>query len=91
MTILNSIISTKTLAIVVPVALLLLLVFCWKQVLRLFGVIIIPDDSIGVVNKTFVLFGQFKTLPDGEVVALRGEAGLQAETLAPGIHFWQVL
>jgi len=86
--ILNSIISAKVLAFVIPVLFLLLLAFCWKQVLRLFGVIIIPDDSIGVVNKKFVLFGQFKTLPDGEVVALRGEAGLQAETLAPGIHFW---
>jgi len=62
-------------------------------VLRVFGVIIIPDDSIGIVNKKFVLFGKNKTMPDGDVVALKGEAGLQADTLAPGIHFlywpWQ--
>jgi len=69
------------------------LVVCYKLVLRIFGVIIIRDDCIGIVNKRFVLFGQFKTLPDGDIVALRGEAGLQADTLAPGIHFlywpWQ--
>ena len=72
---------------------LLALIVCYKLVLRVFGVVIISEDSIGIVNKKFVLFGQFKTLPDGDVVALRGEAGLQAETLAPGIHFlywpWQ--
>ena len=32
-------------------------------------------------------------LPDGEIVALNGEAGVQADTLAPGMHFglwpWQ--
>ena len=74
-------------------AVLLALVTCYKLVLRVFGVIIIRDDCIGIVNKKFVLFGNFKTLPDGEIVALRGEAGLQADTLAPGIHFlywpWQ--
>ncbi len=38
-------------------------------------------------------FWQNRTLPDGAIVALHGEAGLQADTLAPGIHFglwaWQ--
>ncbi len=36
---------------------LLLLVF-YKLALRVFGVIIIPEDSIGIVNKKFVLFGE---------------------------------
>ena len=86
-------ISVEMIMWIVVVVVLLTLVICYKLVLRVFGVIIVPDDSIGVVNKKFVLFGKFKTLPDGEVVALRGEAGLQADTLAPGIHFlywpWQ--
>ena len=65
----------------------------YKQVFRLFGIVIIPQDSIGVVNKKFVLFGRNRTLPDGSIVALNGEAGVQADTLAPGILFgfypWQ--
>ena len=89
----NMEIGGKVLSVAIPIAILLITVLCWKLVLRVFGVIIIPDDSIGIVNKKFVLFGKFKTLPDGGVVALRGEAGLQADTLAPGIHFlywpWQ--
>lgn len=59
-----------------------------KIILRLFGILMIPEDQIGIVNKKFVLFGENKTLPDGAIVALHGEAGLQADTLAPGIHFW---
>ncbi len=78
---------------IILVVVLLAITACYKLVLRVFGVIIIPDDSIGIVNKKFVLFGQFKTMPDGDVIALRNEAGLQADTLAPGIHFlfwpWQ--
>ncbi len=58
------------------------------MVFRLFGAVIIPQDSIGIVNKRFVLFGKNRTLPDGSLVALNGEAGIQADTLAPGIHFW---
>jgi len=59
-----------------------------KFVLRMFGVVVIPEDSIGIVTKKFVLFGANKSLPDGAVVALNGEAGVQADTLAPGVHFW---
>jgi uncharacterized membrane protein YqiK len=60
----------------------------YKFVLRIFGVVIIPEDSIGVVNKKFVIFGKNRTLPDGTIIALNGEAGLQADALAPGLHFW---
>ena len=70
-----------------------LAIAAYKQVFRLFGIVIIPQDSIGVVNKKFVLFGRNRTLPDGSIVALNGEAGVQADTLAPGILFgfypWQ--
>jgi uncharacterized membrane protein YqiK len=70
-----------------------LVLACYKLVFRLFGAVIIPQDSIGIVNKKFVLFGKNRTLPDGSIIALNGEAGIQADTLAPGIHFgfypWQ--
>jgi uncharacterized membrane protein YqiK len=73
------------LAIVVVILLL-----AYRRVLWLFGVIIVPDDSIGVVTKKFVLLGMRRSLPAGRIVALNGEAGYQADTLAPGLHlaFW---
>ena len=62
-------------------------------IFRLFGAVIIPQDSIGVVNKKYALIGKNRTLPNGCIIALHGEAGVQADTLAPGIHFgfypWQ--
>ena len=65
-----------------------------KLLLRyFFGTVIVSKDQIGIVNKKWVLVGSHRTLPDGAIVALNGEAGLQADTLAPGIHFglwaWQ--
>ncbi len=70
------------------ILLIILLIICYKLVLRFFGIIIIPNDAIGVVNKRFVIFGKHRTLPDGSIIALYGEAGYQADTLAPGLHFW---
>ena len=76
--------------IVLPV---FFIVFCYRLILRFFGVVIVPQDSIGIVNKKFVLVGGNRTLPDGAIIALKGEAGFQADTLAPGIHWalwpWQ--
>ena len=60
----------------------------YRKVLRLFGVVIVPEDSVGIVTKRFVLLGSNKTLPDGRIIALKGEAGLQADALAPGLHWW---
>ena len=71
------------------VAVLVLLVVGYRFVLRLFGVVMIPKDGIGIVDKKFVLFGANRTLPDGRIVALNGEAGVQADTLAPGIHYFK--
>jgi uncharacterized membrane protein YqiK len=72
---------------------ILVVLVAYRLVFRLFGAVIIPQDSIGVVNKRYVLFGKYRTLPDGCIIALNGEAGIQADTLAPGIHFgyypWQ--
>jgi uncharacterized membrane protein YqiK len=75
------------------IAVILIAVF-YKVVLRvLFGTVIIAKEEIGIVNRKWVLFGNSRTLPDGAIIALNGEAGLQADTLAPGVHFglwpWQ--
>jgi uncharacterized membrane protein YqiK len=73
---------------------ILVIVLLHKAILRIFfGTVIVSKDEIGILNKKWVLFGKNKTLPDGAIIALNGEAGLQADTLAPGIHFrlwaWQ--
>jgi len=63
-------------------------VLLYKWTFRLFGIYIIPDDSLGTLTKKFVLFGANRQLPAGKIVALNGEAGYQADTLAPGLHFF---
>ena len=54
------------------------------------GLIVIGEREVGIVVKKFSLRGD---LPPGQLVALNGEAGYQADTLAPGWHFgfypWQ--
>jgi uncharacterized membrane protein YqiK len=69
------------------------LVACYRPILWLCGVKIVPDDCSGLVTKKFVLFGTHRRLPDGRIIALQGEAGYQADTLAPGLHLglwpWQ--
>ena len=76
------------------ILILILIVILYKSILRFFfGTVIVEKDGIGIVNKKWVMFGNHRTLPDGAIIALNGEAGLQADTLAPGIHFglwaWQ--
>lgn len=66
----------------------------YKFILRfLFGMVIVPEDRIGLVTKKFVLVGANRSLPDGRIIATKGEAGFQAKTLAPGLYFgmwvWQ--
>ncbi|AEW85012.1 band 7 protein [Flavobacterium columnare] len=73
---------------------LVLTVVFYKFVLRVFfGMVIVPEDKIGLVTKKFVLFGTDKSLPDGRIIATKGEAGFQAQTLAPGLYWgmwiWQ--
>ena len=55
------------------------------------GLVVIGEREVGVVVKKFTLSG--KGLPAGRLIALNGEAGLQADTLAPGWHWghwpWQ--
>ncbi len=72
---------------------ILVIIVClalYKFILRfLFGMVIVPEDKIGLVTKKFVLFGENKELPDGRIIATLGEAGFQAKALAPGIYFWK--
>ena len=75
---------------VIPVVLFFM---AYRITFRLFGIVIVRQDAVGIVNKEWKIFGGNKSLPDGRLVALRGEAGIQADTLAPGIKFgywpWQ--
>ena len=47
------------------------------------GMVMIDEREVGVVIKKF----GFRQLPQGQLIALNGEAGYQADTLAPGLHF----
>ncbi len=53
------------------------------------GLIVIGEREVGIITKKF----SKKNLPPGQMIALNGEAGLQADTLPPGWHFgffpWQ--
>ena len=73
---------------------MLLSLVMYKFILRfLFGMVIVPEDRIGLVTKKFVLFGANRSLPDGRIIATKGEAGFQGKTLAPGLYWgmwpWQ--
>lgn len=76
------------------VLIVFLLLLLYKFVLRVFfGMVIVPENRIGLVTKKFVLFGSNRELPDGRIIATKGEAGFQAKTLAPGLYWgmwpWQ--
>ncbi len=55
------------------------------------GFVLIRERQVGIVIKRFAA----KSLPPGHLLALEGEAGYQADTLAPGLHSgywpWQYL
>ncbi|WP_375445844.1 SPFH domain-containing protein [uncultured Fibrella sp.] len=71
------------------VPILLVAIVLYKFVLRfLFGMVIVPEDRIGLVTRKFVLVGDDRALPDGRILATKGEAGYQAKTLAPGLYWW---
>lgn len=59
-------------------------------VLMWLGVRYIPNSKVGIVEKLWSAAG---SLGDGEIVALKGEAGFQPHVLRGGIHFgywrWQ--
>lgn len=55
------------------------------------GLVVIGEREVGIVVKKVSFRGQ--SLPPGRLIALAGEAGYQADTLAPGWHWgywpWQ--
>ena len=77
----NSTLIRWGLAIGIP----LLCIILYRVILRVFfGLVIVPEDRIGLVTKKFVLVGN-QSLPEGRIIATDGEAGFQAQTLAPGV------
>src|SRR5580704_14360893 len=85
----NSMLIKWGLGIGIPLICILL----YKIILRVFfGLVIVPEDRIGLVTKKFKLVGR-QSLPEGRIIATGGEAGFQAQTLAPGVYFrkwfWQ--
>src|SRR5262249_3391522 len=54
-----------------------------------FACVYIREHEVGIVIKRFAS----KNLPQGAIIAVNGEAGYQADTLPPGLHFglwvWQ--
>lgn len=81
-------ITTQTIVLVavgVTVAFLLLLFSP-----RLLGIRYIPNNRVGIVEKLWSTNGSLK---EGNILALKGEAGFQAEILRGGLHFgffpWQ--
>src|SRR5262245_14081623 len=78
--------AISPMAIVIICISLLLLLLLSKILL---GAVLITERQVGVVVKKF----SSRKLPPGRLIALAGEAGYQADTLAPGLHFgywmWQ--
>jgi len=76
------------------IVLVILFLVLYKFILRVFfGMVIVPENRIGLVTKKFVVVGANRGLPDGRIIATKGEAGFQAKTLAPGLYWnmwpWQ--
>ncbi len=71
-------------SIVIGVVMVTLLVLCWLSFRY------IPNNSVGIVEKLWSLGG---SVPEGNIIALDGQAGFQAELLRGGVHFgywrWQ--
>ena len=70
----------------VPILILILLLIIMPMAL---GAVMISECQVGIVVKRF----GSRALEAGRLIALEGEAGYQADTLAPGLHFgywpWQ--
>lgn len=81
------------LGLVITLATLFVIAVGHRLFLRLLGAVIVPEDSLAAVNKRWVLLGKNRNLADGKIIALNGEAGWQADTLSPGLHWglwpWQ--
>jgi uncharacterized membrane protein YqiK len=70
------------------ILLIILSIVFFNGIMRLFGIINVPEDKVGLVNKKFRFWGGALALSEGRLFAINGEAGYQAQTLTPGFHFW---
>jgi uncharacterized membrane protein YqiK len=72
--------------LLIALAILLLLLIGMRFVLRIFGMVSIPEDRIGLVTKKF----GGPRLDGDRIIAVNDESGFQAYTLGPGLHwgFW---
>jgi uncharacterized membrane protein YqiK len=71
---------TQVLYVVGGIIVLLVLIIPFFRTIT--GLVVIKENEVGIV---ICKFG--RSLPPGKMVALNGEAGYQADTLAPGWHF----
>ena len=74
--------TTTTTVLIIIIAAVLGLSGLLLSARSLLGLVIIGESDVGIVVKKFGT-----RLPPGKIVALKGEAGYQADTLAPGWHF----
>ncbi|MDD5935497.1 MAG: SPFH domain-containing protein [Clostridiales bacterium] len=63
--------------IIAAVILAIILIFV------LIGPVMVGSNEVAIIEKKF----STKSLKNGEFIALHGEAGFQADTLGPGLHF----
>lgn len=74
---------------VVTISVIIALILGFRYILRIFGMVSIPEDRIGLVTKKF----GGPRLEGDRIIAINGEAGFQAYTLGPGLHWgywpWQ--
>ncbi len=66
-------------SLLIPIVVVILVIL---GVFAATGLVIISERQVGVVVKRF----SGKSLPPDRLIALHGEAGYQADTLAPGFH-----
>src|SRR5688572_5885432 len=66
--------------LIIPIVVVILV---FAGAIALTGFVIISERQVGVIVKRF----SSKPLPPDRLIALNGEAGYQADTLAPGFHF----
>ena len=62
---------------VVIIAAVIVLLFVWR------GVYLIKDNQVGIQRKKMM----GKTMPQGQIIAVDGEVGIQADTLMPGLYW----
>jgi uncharacterized membrane protein YqiK len=67
--------------LLIPIVVVVLIVVLLAS---LTGITIISERQVGIIIKRY----SPKSLPPGQLIALNGEAGYQADALAPGIHFF---